>query len=68
MRAIARATGGSTFAAHDDRRLQNIYTSLSHSVGQQSQRREIASWFAAGAGLLLLAAVGLGRAWGSALP
>ena len=67
MRAIARATGGSTFAARDDRRLQSIYSSLSHSVGRQSQPREIASWFAAGAALLLLGAVGLGRAWGSAL-
>jgi Ca-activated chloride channel family protein len=67
MRAIARATGGSTFAARDDRRLQNIYTSLSQSVGRQSQPREIASWFAAGAALLLLGAIGLGRAWGSAL-
>jgi Ca-activated chloride channel family protein len=68
MRAIARATGGSTFAARDDRRLENIYSSLSHSVGRQSQRREIASWFAAGAALLLLGAVGLGPAWGSAIP
>ena len=67
MRAIARATGGSTFAARDDRGLQNIYSSLGRSVGRQSQRREIASWFAAGAALLLLGAVGLGRAWGSAL-
>jgi Ca-activated chloride channel homolog len=67
MRAIARATGGSTFAAHDDRRLQSIYSSLSRSVGRQSQPREIASWFAAVAALLLLGAVGLGRAWGSAL-
>ena len=68
MRAIARATGGSTFAARDDRRLENIYSSLSNSVGRQSQRREIASWFAAGAALLLLGAIGLGRAWGSAIP
>jgi hypothetical protein len=47
--------------------LQNIYSSIGRSVGRQSQRREITSWFAAGAALLLLGAVGLGRAWGSAL-
>jgi Ca-activated chloride channel family protein len=67
MRAIARATGGSTFAAHDDRGLQNIYSSLGRSVGRQTQRREVGSWFAAGAAVLLLGAVALGRAWGSAL-
>ena len=67
MRAIARATGGSMFAARDSRGLQDIYNSLGRSVGQQSQRREITSWFAAGAALVLLGAVGLGRAWGSAL-
>ncbi len=68
MQAIAHATGGSTFAARDDRRLQSIYTSLGRSVGRQTERREIASWLAAAAALLLLGAVGLGRAWGSALP
>jgi Ca-activated chloride channel family protein len=68
MRAIARATGGRTFAARDERGLQNIYSSLGRSIGRQSQRREITSWFAAGAALLLVGAVGLGRAWGSAIP
>jgi len=68
MRAIAHATGGITFAARDDRGLQNIYGSLGRSFGRQTQRREIGSWFAAGAALLLLGAVGLGRAWGSVLP
>jgi Ca-activated chloride channel family protein len=67
MRAIARATGGSTFAARDERGLQNIYSSLGRSVGRQTQPREIASWFAAAAALLLVGAVALGRAWGSAL-
>jgi Ca-activated chloride channel family protein len=67
MRAIARATGGSTFSARDERGLENIYNSLGRSIGRQGQRREIASWFAAGAALLLLGAVALGRVWGSAL-
>jgi Ca-activated chloride channel family protein len=67
MKAIARATGGRTFVAHDTRKLESIYSSLSRSVGHRSERREISSWFAAGAALLLLGAVGLGRAWGSAL-
>jgi Ca-activated chloride channel family protein len=68
MRAIAHATGGITFAAQDDRGLQKIYSSLGRSVGRQTQQREIGSWFAAGAALLLLGALGLGRAWGSVLP
>jgi Ca-activated chloride channel homolog len=67
MRAIAHATGGQTFAARDDRKLESIYNSLGGSVGHHSERREIASWFAAAAALLLLGAVGLGRAWGPAL-
>lgn len=67
MRAIARATGGSTFAASNERGLQNIYSSLGQSVGRQTQPRQIASWLAAASALFLLGAVALGRVWGSAL-
>jgi Ca-activated chloride channel family protein len=68
MRAIAKATGGRTFSAHTAAALGSIYAHLGGTVASHRATHHLASWFAAAAALLLVAAVGLGRLWGSALP
>jgi Ca-activated chloride channel homolog len=67
MRAIAHATGGRTFTAQTASALGGIYSHLGGTIARTHRRLELGSWLAAGAAALLLAAVGLGRAWGSAL-
>jgi Ca-activated chloride channel family protein len=67
MHAIARATGGDTFTAGSAEALSGIYSHLGGTVARRTTTREIASWFALAAGALLLAALALGRLWGSAL-
>ena len=67
MRAIARATGGRTFTAGSAEALSGIYSHLGGTVARRTTTREIASWFALAAGVLLLGALALGRLWGSAL-
>jgi Ca-activated chloride channel family protein len=67
MRAIARATGGRTFTANSAETLSGVYSHLGSTVARKTTTREISSWFALAAGLLLLGALGLARLWGSAL-
>jgi Ca-activated chloride channel family protein len=67
MRAIARATGGRTFTARSAEALSGIYSHLGGTVARTTTTRQIGSWFALAAALLLLGALGLGRLWGSAL-
>jgi Ca-activated chloride channel homolog len=62
MQAIARDTGGVTFDAQSAGKLFGIYSSLGSSIGHTYVRRHVASWCAAAAAVLLLAAVGLARA------
>jgi Ca-activated chloride channel family protein len=68
MRAIARATDGRTFTAQSSNKLSSIYRTLGSSIGRKTELREITSWFAAGAAVLLIAALALGRAWEGRLP
>jgi Ca-activated chloride channel family protein len=68
MRAIARATGGKTFTAQSSTKLSNVYRALGSSIGRRTELREITSWFAAGAAVLLLGALGAGRALEGRLP
>jgi len=67
MRRIAAVTGGKTAAATSSSQLAAFYGGLRDSVGHTTASRAITSWFAAAAALLLLAALGLGRAWASPL-
>jgi Ca-activated chloride channel family protein len=67
MRAIARATGGRTFTADNAKALSGVYSHLGGTVARETTTREIGSWFALAAGVLLLGALGLGRLWGSVL-
>jgi Ca-activated chloride channel homolog len=57
IRAIARTTGGEAFSARNAARLSTIYRSLGSSIGHQTELREITSWFAFAAGMLLIGAV-----------
>lgn len=68
VRLISRITGGQSFTAQTADRLVNVYRDLGSSIGRRVELREITSWFAAAAAVLLLAAVGLSRLWSAPLP
>jgi Ca-activated chloride channel family protein len=68
LAAIARDTGGTTFRARTADSLSNIYKQLGSSVARRSVNREITSWFAGAAALLLLASLGAARLTGGRLP
>jgi Ca-activated chloride channel family protein len=67
MRAIAGATGGRTFTAGSSEALSGIYSHLGRTIARKTTMREIGSWFAFAAGVLLVGALGLARLWGSAV-
>jgi Ca-activated chloride channel family protein len=68
LAAIARDTGGETFRAQSAGRVQSIYKELGASIAQRSVHREVTSWFAGAAALLLLGSLGAARALGGRLP
>jgi Ca-activated chloride channel family protein len=68
MRAIARSTGGKTYTAQSSTKLSSIYKTLGSSIGRRTDLREITSWFAAIAAVLLVASLAAGRAWEGRLP
>jgi Ca-activated chloride channel homolog len=67
MAAIAKVTGGKTATATDSGELSAFYRDVRGSFGHTTRTEDIASWFAAGAALLLAAAVLLGRRMTGAL-
>jgi Ca-activated chloride channel homolog len=67
MAAIARVTGGKTAAATDPGQLTAFYRGVGTSFGRTTRTEDIASWFAAGAALLLVTAILLGRRMAGAL-
>ena len=68
VQQIARDTGGKAFAVQDAAALNQVYKDLGGSIGRKVVSREITSWFAILAALLLVGAVGIARLWGSSLP
>jgi Ca-activated chloride channel family protein len=68
LRRIAELTGGVAFRAKSAANVQAVYRSLGSNIVRHSVRREVSSWFAGAAALLLLGAVGLGRLTGERLP
>jgi Ca-activated chloride channel homolog len=68
VRQIAVTTGGKAYTARTSSKLVDIYKSLGSSIGQKTEFREISSWFAAAAAVLLLGAVGAGLILGGRLP
>jgi Ca-activated chloride channel family protein len=68
MRLIANTTGGHTYSARSAERLSNVYRTLGSSIGRKTEQREVTSWFAAAAAVLLLGALGTGRLVEGRLP
>jgi len=68
LAAIARATDGQTFRAQSASKVQQIYKQLGASIAHKASKREVSSWFAGIAALLLLLSVGAARVTGERLP
>jgi len=68
LAAIARDTDGQTFRAKSADKVQSIYKKLGASIATRSTSREVTSWFAGAAAVLLLASIGAARATGGRLP
>lgn len=68
LRAIAEETGGSAYRAQSASKVQSIYRQIGSSVTQHAHKREISSWFAGAAALLLLGSLAAGRVTGERLP
>jgi Ca-activated chloride channel homolog len=68
LAAIARDTDGDTFRAQSADKVEKIYKQLGKSIARRPARREVTSWFAGIAALLLLASLGTSRAIGGRLP
>lgn len=57
MRAVARISGGNAYDVADADQLSSIYERLGSRLGNETEKREITSAFAAGGFLLLLAGI-----------
>jgi Ca-activated chloride channel family protein len=68
LAAIARETDGKTYRAQSASKVQEIYKQLGSSIAHKAAKREISSWFAGGAALLLLLSLGTARLTGERLP
>jgi Ca-activated chloride channel family protein len=68
LAAIARETGGKAFRAESAAKVDGVYRSLGSSIVRRHTTREISSWFAGIAALLLFASLGAARITGSRLP
>jgi Ca-activated chloride channel family protein len=62
LAAIADEAGGNSYRAGSVRHLDRIYSGLAQTILRRRRQLGIASWFAAAAALMLLAALGAGRA------
>jgi Ca-activated chloride channel homolog len=68
MSEIAQVTGGKAYTAQNATSVVQIYRSLGSSIGRESKRVAVASWFAAIAGALLVGALAAGALLGNRLP
>ena len=68
LAAIARETDGKTFEARSASKVESIYKQLGSSIAQRRVDREISSWFAGAAALLLLGSLAASRVAGARLP
>jgi Ca-activated chloride channel homolog len=68
LAAIARDTGGETFRAQSAEKVNRVYKQLGASIASRHVSREITSWFAGAAALLLLGSLGAARITGGRLP
>jgi Ca-activated chloride channel homolog len=68
LAAISRETGGKTYRAESAQKVSDVYKQLGSSIISRHATREISSWFAGLAALLLLGSVGAARLTGERLP
>ena len=68
LAAIARETDGKTYRAQSASKVREIYKQLGASIAHKASRREVSSWFAGSAALLLLLSLGTARLSGERLP
>jgi Ca-activated chloride channel family protein len=68
LAAIAKETDGKTFRAQSASKVREIYKQLGASIAHKAAQREVSSWFAGGAALLLLLSLGTARLTGERLP
>jgi Ca-activated chloride channel family protein len=68
LAAIARETDGKAYRAQSASKVQEIYKQLGASIAHKAAQREVSSWFAGGAALLLLLSFGTARLTGERLP
>jgi Ca-activated chloride channel family protein len=68
LRQIAQRTGGQAYTAKTADRVQEIYKGLGSRLVHRPEKREIGSWFAGAAALLLLGALGWSRFTSAPLP
>ena len=68
LAAIARDTDGLTFRARSAEKVDGIYKQLGASIARYSVHREVTSWFAGTAALLLHGSLGAAKAMGGRLP
>ena len=68
LAAISRATGGQAFRAQSAAKVDAVYKQLGVSIAHRSGTREVSSWFAGVAALLLLGSLGAARVTGERLP
>ena len=59
LKQIAKTTNGTYYAASDTAALGKVYSSINLSWTARTERREITSWFAAAAAVLLLLGAGV---------
>ena len=68
LAAIAHETDGVTYTANSASKVQSVYKQLGSSIAKKTTTREVSSWFALVAALLLLASLGSARITGERLP
>jgi Ca-activated chloride channel family protein len=68
VQQVSKITGGKSYNAKNADQIVNVYRDLGSSLGRKVENREITSWFAVAAAVLLIGAVGLSRLWSAPLP
>lgn len=68
LAAIARVTGGTTFRAKTAAKVDSVYKEIGTVISRHPVRREVTSWFAGAAALLLLGSLAAARATAGRLP
>jgi Ca-activated chloride channel homolog len=68
LAAVARETDGKTFRAQSASKVEQIYKQLGGSIAHKAAKREVSSWFAGAAAMLLLLSLGTARLTGERLP